>query len=189
MMKVCMMGSSQRLKPRKETEMDRKFLVLFLLGSLFFVAGESPAASQPPAKICAQLVDTQNPANLLRVILIVKSAGSLKVSDGTVNSYTVNGFAFSQPGAVKWNYPIAGTGFMNKAKNEFDFSLVGSTLFAGTFFSASLFGYWDVADKNGAMIGDFSGTKGGVTGDQLVIFMMAETSCAAMEIPEPPTSF
>ncbi len=150
--------------------MNHKFLVLFLLVSLIFMAGESPAASQPPSKICAQMVDTQNPSNFLRVILIVKSAGSMKASGGPVSAYAINGFVFSQPGVDKWNYPLAGAGYMNKTENEFDFSLAGSTLFSGTFFSVSFFGYWDVANKDGVMIGDFSGTKGGATADQLVYF-------------------
>ncbi len=169
--------------------MNHKVLFLFSLFSLLFLAEESPAASQPPGKICAQLADMQNQANLLRVVLIVKSAGNIKVSGGPVNSYAVNGFAFSQPGVEKWNYPVSGEGFMNRTDNEFSFSLIGSTLFSGTFFSASLFGFWDVAHKSGIMVGDFSGTNGGGTGDQLVIFVMTEVSCAAMEIPEPPVSF
>jgi len=169
--------------------MKHKLFALFVLIIFLPLTGETLAASKPPAKTCAQLIDMSDPGNLLRMTFVVKSAGSMKTADGSINTYAVHGFVFSQPGADKWNYPLVGTGHMEMGTDHFAFSLVGSTLFSGTFFSADMFGFWDVVDKSGVIYSLITGTKGGLTGDDLVLFVMTEIPCGAMEIPEPPTAF
>ena len=169
--------------------MFRILFILFVLILFLFPAGETQAVPKPPARICAQLVDMADPGNLLRLVLLVKSSGTMKTADGPTPFYALNGFAFSQPGADPWNYPLVGTGYIYKGDDQFYFSFGGSTVFSGTFFSAYMYGYWGLVHKSGFIIADITGTKGGVTGDNLVSFMMTEVSCDAMEIPEPPNPF
>ena len=165
--------------------MKRKFFILFVTVFFLFLGGESLAAN-PPAKICAQLVDENNPQYLMRMVLVVKSAGSIKMHNGSVTYYSVNGFMFSQPGADKWNYPLVGEGQMKQSDNRFYLSLTGSTVFSGTFFSANMAGIWVLDEKIGVIGATISGTKGNTTADTFVTFMMTEVSCNAMEIPEIP---
>jgi len=163
--------------------MRYKLLIFFVVVLFLFVAGETMAASKPPAQICLRL-DPITPGMAPFMALMVKSVGSVKMVNGPTNIYAIKGFIFTPPGGSLWDYPLSGTGHMYKTEDGiFHFSVVGSTMFVGTFYTIYMEGYWNVVEKKGGIFAKTSGTLNDVTTNITYTFNLSEVSCETVEIP------
>ncbi len=163
--------------------MKHKLLVFSVLVLFLVLAGETMAASKPPATICLSL-DPTVPGTAFFTTLTVKSIGNVKMVNGQTNIYAISGFIFTPPGGPQWDYPLAGTGHMYKSEPDvFHFSVTGSTLFSGVYYTTYLEGYWDVVDKKGLVSAKTAGTVNNVTANVVYSLSPSEVSCDGVEIP------
>jgi len=163
--------------------MKHGFLVFFILALFLALAGETLAASKPPAKICFRL-DPVLPGTSPFMSLMVKSAGSVKMINGPTNIYAIDGSVFTPTGGPQWDYPLSGTGHMYKTEDGvFHFTVMGSTLFSGIFYTIYMEGYWNVIDKNGGIFAKSSGTFNNTTAHVTYVLTPSEVSCDTVEIP------
>jgi hypothetical protein len=104
--------------------------------------------------------------------------------NGQTGIYALAGFIFTPPGGSQWDFPLSGTGHMYKSEpGVFHFSVTGSGLFAGVYYTAYLEGYWDVVDKKGLVSAKTAGTVNNATTNFIYSFNPSEVSCDGVEIP------
>ncbi len=163
--------------------MKQKLLVFCVLVFFPVLAGATTAATNPPATICLRL-DPSGPGTVLFTTLAVKSIGNVKMINGQTGIYTLSGFMFTPPGGLEWDFPLSGTGHMYKSEpGVFHFSVTGSGLLSGVYYTVYAEGYWDVVDKKGLVSVKTADTVANVTVSSVYSFNASAAACDGVEIP------
>jgi hypothetical protein len=151
--------------------MKRFSLILLAITLSLTATAQGASTTTPPKSVC--LTD----GNYIYP-LTIKPSGTVKMSDGRVKFYNINGEYFF-PGIA--SFPVTGSGHVKGT--VFHFSLTGNSYVSGAYWTALLEGSWDLAQPSNPVgtvyvhqISNF-GSGGGST------YSLSLTDCSTQTLP------
>ncbi len=145
-------------------------LAVVLLSLSFTTFALAASTTVPPKTVC--MTDWQ-----YSYAFVIKLAGPVKTSVGSVKFYNINGEVFLGGAGM----PLAGSGRVKGT--EFNFSVTGSDYLGGTFWTVLLEGLWDLADTTNP-VGTVAWRQITNTGTNLVESgTLSLTDCSTLVVP------
>jgi hypothetical protein len=130
---------------RKDKPMNKILSIIVVFVVSLSLAGVAVALPpRAPTTICLQTVNTATV-----YVLVMKPGTNVRLSDGVMKFYDIQGAIITSPGPSGINMPLAGSGYVEG--NVFHFTFDSTYHIDNTPYFVQAEGLWDVVAKEGTM--------------------------------------